>query len=644
MKKIMMLVLLVLGAFTLASCTKPVEEDPPVNVRCDLFPDHEDCKEPVDVPDDEFFYCKEEACNEVIENYIQTLTISEKAGQMLQAERQNASPYDVKMYNLGSILSGGGSHPDGYQSSVSDWYDMYEDYQEAALDSSGGIPIIYGIDAVHGNNNLYGATIFPHNIGLGAANDPELMYEIGRVTAREMLVTGINYNFSPAFSVVQNIRWGRTYEAFSENPEIHVNLAQQAILGLEENGVSATAKHFLGDGGTVGGQDQGNVIATEEEIRELYLAAYYEAIEAEVDSIMISYSSINGLKMHGSEYWITDVLKVEMGFEGFVISDYEAIKQLPGSYKDQIARAINSGIDMLMEPISWKDAHGYIIENYNSGAITEDRINDAVRRILTVKYYRGILDDPTYQLDPSVLYSQEHRDVAREAVRKSLVLLENDNNSLPLTKDQKIFVTGPGANSIALQNGGWSTYWQGAYPNFWGNPSVLYGNDQLGAGIGIKDAMEDVLSSTSGMLVNNVNDADTVVVVLAETPYAEYYGDNDSMTLTTGNAHSGNAAALQVAAQAQAAGKNVVGILISGRPLLITDELSNFDSFVAAWLPGSEGGNGINDVLFGDYDFTGILPVTWPATLSQVGITSNDSDYNSKSVLYRYGYGLSYDD
>lgn len=646
MKKLMLFGLLLLGVFTMASCTKPVEDDPNTNVRCDLFPNHEDCQEEPDPSEDEYYYCEDQddACLAIIENYIQTLTLSEKAGQMIQAERGNISPYEVKTYNIGSVLSGGGSHPNGFGSTVDEWYTMYTNYQEAALESSGGIPIIYGIDAVHGNNNLYGATIFPHNIGLGAANDPNLMYRIGKATAEEMLVTGINWNFAPAFSIVQNIRWGRTYEGLSENPEIHDNLAQSMILGLEENGVSATAKHYLGDGGTVGGQDQGNVVMTEAEVRGLFLSPYIEAIEAEVDTIMISYSSINGTKMHGSEYWIQEVLKDELGFRGFIISDWEAIHQLQGSFKDQITQTINAGVDMLMEPIQWKSAHGFIIEAVNDGQISESRINDAVRRILTVKHYRGILDDPTYQIDESNLYSQEHQDLAREAVRKSLVLLENNNDSLPLTKDQKIFVTGPGANSVALQNGGWSTNWQGAYPNFWDYSGTLFTNAQLGVGIGIKDAMNDVLMSNSGSLVNNMSEADTVIVVLAETPYAEYNGDNGSLTLTSGNAHPDNAAALAVAAQAQAAGKNVVGILISGRPLLITNELSNFDSFVAVWLPGSEGGNGISDVLFGDYDFTGTLPMTWPATLSQVGITSNDDDYDSKSVLYRYGYGLSYVD
>ena len=427
MRKIFLFGLLLLGTVTLASCVEPEVEEPDITVNCDLFPDNQACQD--DEPDpteDEYYYCKDDddACLTVIENYIDTLTLNEKAGQMLQAERGNISPYEVTTYNIGSILSGGGSHPNGFGSSVDQWLDMYEGYQEAALNSSAGIPIIYGIDAVHGNNNLYGATIFPHNIGLGAANDPDLMYEIGKATAEEMLVTGINWNFSPAFSIVQNIRWGRTYEGLSENPEIHVNLAQSMILGLEDNGVSATAKHFLGDGGTQYGQDQGNVVATEQEIRDLFLLPYYEAIEADVDTIMISYSSINGQKMHGSEYWIQDVLKDEMEFNGFIISDWEAIHQLSGDYKAQIVQTINAGVDMLMEPTQWRNAHTNIVEAVNAELISMNRIDDAVRRILTVKYYRGILDNPTYSLDDSYLYSQDHQDLAREAVRKSLVLFQ----------------------------------------------------------------------------------------------------------------------------------------------------------------------------------------------------------------------------
>ena len=632
MKKLILVLLAFTLVFGLSACTKEDKEVkvPPVVVNCELFPDNEEC-EPEEEPNPDI-YCvtSDDTCIEAVEVLINTMTLREKVGQMIQAERGNISEAQVEEYGIGSILSGGGSHPWKYDNTVQEWYNMYKGYQEAALDSTSGIPLIYGIDAVHGNNNLYGATIFPHNIGLGAANDPALMYKIGRVTAEEMLVTGINWNFAPALSVVQNIQWGRTYEGFSENSLIHQNLTAQIILGMEENGVSATAKHFVADGGTANGQDQGNVLQTEETIRAIHLVPYYDAIDAGVDTIMISYSSINGAKMHGSDYWINDVLKDEMGFEGFIISDWNAIHQLPGSYYQQIVASVNAGVDMLMEPYDWENCFNTLLDAVLNGAVTEERLDDAVRRILTVKHERGILDNPLYQLDESNLYTQEHQDIAREAVRKSLVLLENNNNSLPLTKDQKIFVTGPGANHVGLQSGGWTTYWQGN------------GNADIGVGIGIRDAMAAVLSLTSGSIVNTYQEADTVIVVLAENSYAEVSGDNGSLTLTTGNAHAGNTAALQLAADAQAAGKNVVGILLSGRPLLLGDNMQHFDSFIAAWLPGSEGGNGISDVLFGDYDFTGKLSFTWPVDITQIGYTSNEENYNESSVMYPFGYGLDY--
>jgi beta-glucosidase len=565
-----------------------------------------------------------------ITNLLSSLTLREKASQMVQAERGSITNEQVTQYGIGSILSGGGSHPTAYDDSVDTWYDMYSDYQAAALNSSSGIPIIYGIDAVHGNNNLYGATIFPHNIGLGMANNPELIYNISKATAEEMLVTGINWTFAPAFSVVQNISWGRTYEGFSENPEIHINLAQAAILGFEENGVSATAKHYLGDGGTTSGIDQGNVIGTEALIRALYLAPYYEAVAAGVDTVMISYNSINGIKMHGYGYWINDVLKDELGFEGFVISDWNAIHQLPGSFYDQVVLSINAGIDMLMEPYDWASAIDNIVNAVNNSDISMERINDAVRRILTVKYERGLFANPFNRLDSSYLYNQEHQDLARQAARESLVLLKNDNNSLPLSKSSNVFITGPASDNVGLLCGGWTTYWQG--------------NNQadIGVGTSIKDAMEEVLNTNLGTSTSTWQTSDTVVVVLAENPYSEGVGDNNVLTLTAGNAHPDNYVALQLAQEAHNAGKNVVGVLISGRPLLFENYLQYFDSFVAAWLPGSEGGIAISDMLFGDYDFVGKLSFTWPADITQVGYTSNREDYNEDYPLFPYGYGLRY--
>lgn len=567
-----------------------------------------------------------------VNQILSELSLQEKAAQMIQAERASISPAQVEYYGIGSILSGGGSHPSAYDDSVQTWYQMVETFQQSALSSSSGIPLIYGIDAVHGNNNLYGATIFPHNIGLGMANDSELVYDISKATAEEMLVTGINWTFAPALSVVQNIRWGRTYEGFSENPEIHLNLTQSAILGFEENGVSATAKHFFGDGGTTDGVDQGNVYSVNESLlRTIHLAPYYEAIEAGVDTVMISYSSINNQKMHGYDYWINDVLKDEMDFEGFVVSDWNGIHQLPGSFEDQIVMSINAGIDMLMEPYDWEQAILTIVSAVNNSRISIERINDAVSRILKVKYERGLFDSPTFHLDSSYLYNQEHQDLARDAVRKSLVLLKNDNDSLPLAKNGNIFITGPGADNVGYLCGGWTTYWQG-------NTSA-----DIGVGQSIKDSMISISSMNNGTMSSTWQNADTVVVVLTELPYSEGVGDNGNMTLTGGNAHPDNYAALQLANQAKLAGKNVVGILISGRPLLLENYLSYFDSFIAAWLPGSEGGNGINDVLFGDYNFSGTLSYTWPSNFSQIGYTSNREDYNEGLVLFPYGFGLVYD-
>jgi len=607
MKKIILVILILVSLFGISACV-----DQPI-----------DMPNPTDV-------IIEATTLEKVQAKMDTMNLSEKVAQMVQAERGSITPEQVRTSGIGSVLSGGGSHPSAYNNTADQWYQMVTDYQEAALESSSGIPIIYGIDAVHGNNNLYGATIFPHNIGLGAANDVTLTYRIGKATAEEMLVTGITWTFAPALSVVEDISWGRTYEGLSENPLIHLNLTESMIRGLEDNGVSATAKHYLGDGGTDGGVDQGNVIKSEAEIRDLYLTPYIEAIEAGVDTIMISFSSIDGIKMHGSHYWITEVLKDELGFEGFIISDWNAIHQLPGSYSDQIIASVNAGVDMLMEPTDWLTAIDLLHNAVLDSRISIDRINDAVKRILMVKYDSGLMENPLKQLSPEdYLYNQEHQDLAREAVRKSLVLLKNDDDALPLEKNETVYVIGPAANHVGYMSGGWTTYWQGNTAS------------DIGVGIGIRDAFSHVLGTT---LVDSINAASTVVVVLTEIPYSEGVGDNDILSLTAGTAHPDNLAALSVAEQAHQQGKKVIGILISGRPLILENYLSRFDAFVAAWLPGSEGGNGIADVLFGDYDFTGKLSYTWPKNQSQIGYNSNLNDYDSAIVEFPFGYGLKYSD
>jgi beta-glucosidase len=575
-----------------------------------------------------------------VDHLMASMTIEEKIGQMIQGERASVSPSDIQEYNLGSVLNGGGSIPGD---TVDSWFRMYVLYQLGAKESSSGIPIIFGTDSVHGNNNLLNATLFPHNIGLGAANDPELMRRIGEVVAIETRLTGISWTFAPAVSIAQDARWGRTYESMGENTVLVSGLVASFIEGLQDAGVSGTAKHFIADGGTLGGIDQGNAQLTDQQIRDIHLPPYQEAIDAGVDTIMISYSSVRGTKMHGSYYWIQTVLKDEMGFEGFIISDYDAIHQLPGSHYDQVVDSVNAGIDMLMEPHDWKTAYNDILAGYNNGDITESRIDDAVRRILIVKYKRGLFTEDIFRYQPELLADQAHLDVAREAVRKSLVLLQNNNNSLPLVKNQKIAIVGPGADDFGLMFGGWSLGWQGAVDPKSGLDAGFGQYKKEARATTIYDGFAEALIGSTGTLTTDVSQADTVIVVLAETPYAEYHGDDTNLGITTGRrAHPGNAQAIQIAQNAQAQGKNVVGILLSGRPLLINNILPHFDSFVAAWLPGSEGGHGIADVLFGDYNFTGKTPFVWYFNSTKFGQNSNSTNYNPNDYLFPYGFGLTY--
>jgi beta-glucosidase len=583
-------------------------------------------------------YCDDLVLDEAyVETLLDSLTLAEKIGQMMQAERNGASLSDVRTYNLGSVLSGGGSAPS--TNLAYNWYLMVKDFQNAAMQSSSGIPLLYGVDAVHGHNNVYGATIFPHNIGLGAANDPELMYKVGLITAREVRVTGIQYTFAPAVSLVQNVAWGRTYESMSENADIVSELVAPYVEGLQSYCVAGSAKHFVADGGTQNGSDQGNANLTEAQIRALHLKPYYEAIEAGVHTIMISYSSIQGVKMHQSEYWITDVLKTEMGFDGIVISDYNAIHQLPGSYYDQLVTSVNAGVDMLMEPFDWKDAITQITLAVQNGDISMERIDDAVRRILSVKYKVGLFHEnfknettgDYYRLTyDDYFYTFENRAVAREAVRKSLVLLKNENDALPLDKTQTIAVLGEGAKNIGLQSGGWTIGWQGEDKR------------NLTLGVSIFNGLRNAAAAKGGNVVDDMTNTDTVVIVLSEKPYAEYYGDNTSPTLVGSTAHAGNQALLEQALAAKAAGKTVIGLLLSGRPMILGNYLEAFDAFVACWLPGSEAGSGIADVLYGDYNFVGKLPVTWPKNIYGLGMNSNRSDYDPSVVLYPFGYGLNY--
>ena len=617
MKRLWILVLVLLLTGCKEATVVPDELD------CDKNKDHEECV----VEEPELPLTTEEK----IEELLSQMTLREKAGQMVQAERSSITPADLAFYQVGSILSGGGSHPTSFNDGVDVWLDMVSAYQDAAINNGQAIPILYGIDAVHGHNNLYGATIFPHNIGLGAAGDPDLVYRISQATAEEMLVTGIPWTFAPALSIVQNIAWGRTYEGYGEHPEIFEAFTKQAILGFEEHGVSATAKHYLADGATIDGIDQGDVWVSDEMLREVFLLPYIEAVEAEVDTIMISFSSIKGMKMHEHAYYINDVLKEELGFEGFVISDWNAIHQLDGSYEEQVRKSINAGVDMLMEPYTWKEAIDAIVFNVEAGHITEERIDDAVYRILKVKFDRGLFEEPIPTVDASILYNEDHKDLAREAVQKSLVLLKNTEHALPIAKDASLYLTGTASDHVGYMSGGWTTYWQG-------NTSP-----DIGVGTSIKDAFDQVLEANGGNLVQNHQEASIVVVVLSEVPYTEGVGDNQAPTLTSPTADSFNQEALNIAREASEAGKTVIGVLISGRPMLLENHLDYFDAFVAAWLPGSEGGLGISDVLFGDVNFTGKLSYTWPKTQEQLGYNVLREDYDEELVLFPYGYGLNYE-
>lgn len=587
----------------------------------------------------------EQAIEERVQATLAKLTLKEKAGQMVQAERANIKADEVMLFNVGSILSGGGSLPPT-GNKPQDWLDMYNRYQEAALKSSSGIPILYGVDAVHGHNNVASATVFPHNIGLGAANDPELMFAIGQATAKEVQATGLDWNFSPSVAVGQDIRWGRYYESFGESAELQRALTKRYVEGLQQFKISATAKHFIADGGTVWNpknyqdaswalrnpdsykSDQGDAKVSETELREIHLAGYLEALAAGVDTIMVSFSSINGKKLHAHEL-IETLLKTELGFKGIVISDYEAIHQLPGSFKEQVITSVNAGIDMLMEPGRWREAIGAIVDGVNEGKIAMERVDDAVTRILTVKHKLGLMDQPIKTADFTAFNSEEHRALAREAVRKSLVLLKNERNVLPLAKNSSILLLGPGRDNVGMQSGGWTITWQGTM------------GTQV-KGTSIKQGLELVAKANGGQIYTDPKDAPkagVAVVVIGEIPYAEGVGDNGRLTLDSATAHRDN---LNAIAEAKSTGLPTVVILLSGRPLLITDYVQDWDGLIAAFLPGSEGGSGIADLLYGDFDFSGNLPVTWPKSAKQFGETINKPKYEPEDYLFPYGFGLRY--
>ena len=566
-----------------------------------------------------------------IEELLASMTLEEKVGQMVQGARDMLHPSVLKRFGLGSVLSGGGSYPG--TNTPEDWLNMITEYQDAAIKTKSGIPIIYGIDAVHGLALVKDAVVFPHNIGLGAANDPELMYEMGAAVAEEMKLIRVPWNFSPCVAVNTDPRWGRTYECFSSDPAIVTELAKAYLQGQTDRGVLATAKHYVADGGAVFGTgeggfliDRGDAIITEDELRETHLMPYKELVDSGVKIIMASFSSWNGVKLHEHEYLLTEVLKKEYGFEGFVVSDWEAVLGLSGdSYKENIIKAVNAGIDMLMEPFSFEEACSVIIAAVEKGRIREDRINDAVRRILTVKKDIGLFQDPymdNVSREVNELGSKKYRKLAKQLVEKSLVLLKNENNLLPLKKGQKIYVTGPIAHNIGLQCGGWGLTWQGQEDEprhkVTEGTTILEGLIEYG-----KKYDYEIITDKS-----RAKEADIVLLAIGEKPYAEYMGDTEDMSIT-GSMADMNIDDIEMV---EDLGKPVVTLIIAGRNVIISDYIDAWDSIVMCYLPGTEG-DGVASVLSGEVKFTGKLPMPYYKCVDDIG-------KENAQLLFDLGYGL----
>ena len=577
-----------------------------------------------------------------VQELLASMTLAEKIGQMTQADQEHLrDASEITELHLGSVLSGGNSDP-AEGNTLEAWTAMYDRYQGAALETRLGIPILYGVDAVHGHSNVLGAVIFPHNIGLGAARSPELVRRIAEITATEMRATGVQWNFAPAVSVPRDERWGRTYEGFSEDPELVAELGAAAVRGYQRDdladpqAVLATAKHYLGDGGTLPGTatfgdstglDQGDMRLSEEEVRRVHLFPYRAAVEAGVGSIMPSYSSWNGQKMSGDHHLLTEVLKGELGFEGFLISDYNAVQQLDPDFKTAIGLSINAGMDMVMIPSDYREFIRLLTELVEEGVVPESRIDDAVRRILRVKADMGLLEEGVQPLADRSLHevfgSAEHREVARDAVRRSLVLLKNEAGTLPLSKDAgRIHVAGRAADDIGIQCGGWTIDWQG------GTGEITTGGTTILAAI--RAAVSDGTEVTYSVDGSGAEGADAVVVVVGEPPYAEGVGDDMELVLEPEQ--------VALVERVVAAGAPVAVVLISGRPLIVEEVMDAADAFVAAWLPGTEGA-GVADVLFGDHPPTGRLSFTWPRSADQIPINVGDDPYDP---LFAVGFGLDY--
>jgi beta-glucosidase len=595
---------------------------------------------------------RDEAVESRVDTLLEKMSQEEKVGQIIQPELRHITPEDIKKYHVGSVLNGGGAFPnDDKYAKPGDWVALADTFYHASMDDSDGgvaIPIIWGTDAVHGHNNVIGATIFPHNIGLGAMNNPDLIEKIGAATAREIAVTGIDWSFAPTLAVVRDDRWGRTYESYSEDPAIVKAYGGRMVKGLQgeansENFMAAdrvvsTAKHFIADGGTQGGVDRANADISEKELRDIHAAGYFSALAAGSQTVMASFNSWQGDTLHGHKYLLTDVLKEKMGFDGFVVGDWSGHEFVPGCTRNRCAQSINAGLDMFMAPNEdWKVLYANTLEQVNKGEISQARLDDAVRRILRVKVRAGLFEkgDPSkrsFSGKENWLGAPEHRDIARQAVRESLVLLKNKNQLLPLKANAKVLVTGDGADDIGKQSGGWTISWQGT-----GNSNSDFPN-----GVSIFAGIQEKVHAAGGEAWLSEDGSyqqkpDVAIVVFGEDPYAEMQGDIQHLKLP-------ETSGLELMKKFRADNIPVVALFITGRPLWVNRELNAADAFMVVWLPGSEGA-GVADVIIRntageiDHPLKGKLSFSWPAMPDQTPLNVGDKNY---APLFPFGYGLSW--
>ncbi|MEW6990155.1 exo 1,3/1,4-beta-D-glucan glucohydrolase [Colwelliaceae bacterium 6441] len=595
---------------------------------------------------------QEDAIEKKVKRLLSSMTLAQKVAQMIQPEIRDITVEDMRKYGFGSYLNGGGAFPnDNKHSTPQDWITLAENMYQASIDDSldgSTIPTMWGTDAVHGHNNVIGATLFPHNIGLGATNNPQLIEKIARATATEVMTTGIDWVFAPTVATVRDDRWGRAYEGYSEDPEIVKSFASAVVHGLQghakddflgDDRVISTVKHFIGDGGTVAGDDQGNNIASEEMLYKIHAQGYVGGLTAGAQSVMASFNSWHGEKIHGSHYLLTEVLKNKMGFDGFVVGDWNGHGQIAGCSNDNCPQAINAGLDIFMVPTdAWKPLLKNTIAQVERGEIALSRIDDAVTRILRVKFRAGLFEKPSpanrkFSGKTALIGHKTHRDIAKQAVRESLVLLKNNQNILPLSPKMNILLAGDAADNIGKQSGGWTITWQGTNNQ----------NSDFPGGSSIYDGFVSQVTKAGGHVELSPDGSfsqtpDVAVVVYGEEPYAEGHGDRENLVYQRGSKKD-----LALLKKLKAQNIPIVSVFISGRPMWVNAEFNASDAFVAAWLPGSEG-SAVADVLLSDkegaiqHDFHGKLSFSWPKTPEQI-VNRFDNPYQP---LLPYGFGLKY--